>query len=259
MFRSMTHNRGGYGQPIAQTSWPSVCEFDVVAAPEETKLNRVPPGGYSVKPYVDEYKKEAAAVKLEVEKLPDKIRSQYGPLIDSQRDWADVHTNQAKALKVARGALDILAQEKQAAAMFNIAPTAVMPTGAAAQTAYADYARITALMNQLDFARLVIPDNVSAIAKGVTKTVSTPLFSAFVAFMRQPPPPLAPQQQSKAMFIELVRRAVMMNNAGVTWEDITGPVNAIPVADSVPVAQAVPVDEKGGGFAAFDGFPQPKP
>ena len=125
--------------------------------------------------------------------------------------------------------------------------------------AYADYARITALMNQLNFAQLVAPNNISAIAKGVTKATSTPLFSAFIAFMRQPPPPLAPQQQSKAMFIELVRRAVMMNNAGVTWEDITGPITAIPVADSVPVAQAVPADEKSGGFTAFDGFPQAKP
>lgn len=256
MFRPMTQSRPGYGRPIAQTAWPVTCELDVLASNDDNVVNRVPPGGYSVKPSVIAYKKAAVPVQLVYPNVPSK---EYGPLFDAQREWAAVQTEEAKARRVARGVMDIIAQEKQAAAMFNVAPTAVIPTGASAQTAYADYARIVALMNQMNFAQLVFPDNIAAIAKGVTKTISTPLFSAFLAFMRAPPPPLAPQQQSKAMFIELVRRAVMMNNAGYTWEDITGPINAIPVADAVPVAQAAPVDAKGGGFSAFDGFPQPKP
>lgn len=256
MFRPRTQNRPGYGRPIAQTAWPVTCEMDVLPSAEDNDVYSVPPGGYSVKPSVLEYKRAAVPVQLVYPNVPSK---EYGPLFDAQREWAAVQTEEAKARRIARGAMDIIAQEKQAAAMFNVAPTAVLPTGAAAQTAYADYARIVALMNQMNFAQLVFPDNIAAIAKGVTKTVSTPLFSAFLAFMRQPPPPLAPQQKSKEMFIELVRRAVMMNNAGYTWEDITGPINAIPVADAVPVAQAAPVDEKGGGFSAFDGFPQPKP
>ena len=256
MFRPMTQSRPGYGRPIAQTAFPLTCEQDNLGANDDNVINRVPPGGYSVKPSVLAYKKAAVPVQLVYPKVASK---EYGPLFDAQREWASVQTEETKARRVARGAMDIIAQGKQAAAMFNAAPTTMIPTGAAAQTAYTDYARITALMQQLNFAQLVFPDNITAIAKGVSKAFSTPLFSAFLAFMRQPPPPLEPQQKSKTMFVELVRRAVMMNNAGVTWEDITGPINAIPVSEGVPVAQAMPVDEKGGGFAAFDGFPQAKP
>jgi hypothetical protein len=256
MFRAQTQSRSGYGGPIATTAFPHTCEQDNLEAPDADKLYRVQPGGYSVKPSVDAYKKAQVPVKIVFPVVP---ANKYGPPFDGQREWADVHTERAKAARVARGAMDIIAQEKQAASMFNQQPVGVLPTGAAAQTAYADYTRILALMQRMDFAQLVFPNNINAIANGVSKSVSTPLFSAFLAFMRQPPPPLPPQQQSKAMFVDLVKRAVMMNNGGYTWEDITGPINAIPVGESIPVAQAMPADEKGGGFAAFDGFPQPKP
>lgn len=257
MFRPQTQSQPGYARRIAETAFPETCEQDVLALGDGdesdaggAKMKQLPPGAYSVRPSVLEYKRAAVPVKVVISNKKD---TDYGPEFKAQREWADVQTEQAKARRVARGAMDMIAQSKQADAMFNPAPTTTLPTGAAAQTAYSDYARITALMQQFNFGQLVFPDNIAAIAKGVSKTFSTPLFSAFLTFMRAPPPPLAPQQQSKAMFIDLVRRAVMMNNAGVTWEDITGPVFAIPVAGG-------PEDTKaGGGYTGFDGFPQAKP
>ena len=255
MFRAQTQSRGGYyGRPIATTAFPVTCEQDNLGAPDPEPGNRVQPNGYSVKTFVDYYKNEGKGVPIV---FPSVSLKAYPKGFTPSTVWGAVHTNPAKAMKVARGVMDILAQEKMEDAMFRIPPDAVLPTGAAAQTAYANFSRITALLQRSDYVQLVNPNNVAAIAAGVTKTTSTPLFSAFLVFMRSPPPPLLPQQQSKAMFVDLVRRAVMMNNAGTTWEEITGPVNAIPVSDSIPVAQAVPADSKGGGFTAFDGFPQP--
>jgi hypothetical protein len=101
-------------------------------------------------------------------------------------------------------------------------------------------------MQSENFAQLVRPENIIAIAQNVTPKNSTPLFSAFLAFMRQPPPALEPAQKSKAMFVDLVKRAVLANNPSYKWEDFVAPMAAIPVATAMPFAEAKPVKNEDG-------------
>ena len=254
MFTAQTHNRRGYGRPASAVAFPDTCELENLGGPPPDRLHRVQPNGYSVKSFVDAYREEAKGADI---KFQREEPAAYAKGFNPDSEWATIQAQNAKAIRVTRGIMDILAEEKMQDSMFKTPPAAVLPTGAAAQTAYADYSRITALFQRSDYGQLSTVENVQAVAKGVSKRTSTPLFSAFLAFIRQPPPPLAPQQQSKAMYIELVKRAVMLSNADTTWEEITGPIYGVPVADGIPVAQAAPADEKGGGFAAYDGFPVP--
>jgi hypothetical protein len=201
------------------------------------------PCGYSVKRFTDAYK-EQSATEVKIRSYP--VPEGFEALRSTVDEWANSRERIEKANRVLRSVVDLETQATAIAASYMPVVPASLPTGQAAQTAYADFVRITAFMQSENFAQLVRPENINAIAQNVTPKNSTPLFSAFLAFMRMPPPALEPAQKSKAMFVDLVRRAVLANNQAYKWEDFVAPTAAIPVASAMPFAEAKPVKNEDG-------------
>jgi hypothetical protein len=168
-----------------------------------------------------------------------------------------------KAYRTLRGVLDMETQAKAIKTQFTTQVSAALPTGAAAQKAYADFARITAFFNRSDYVSLIKPDVVALIAAGVTPQITTPLFTAFLAFMRQPEPDLVPNRQAKAMVVDLVKRAVLSRNPSFQWSDFVSPSpTAAPASMAAPASTAAPTSaptaeptgEKGGFSNMFGAF-----
>ena len=242
MFRPQSQSAKGFRRSdvVAATKLLDHDEDEQLVENEPLVVYKTLPCGYSVKRFADAYKEQSAAViKIRAQPVP----AGFEALRSNVDEWARAHENAIKAKRVLRGVMDMQTQQAAIAAAYRPVVPASLPTGQAAETAYADFARITALMQSENFALLVRPENINAIALNVTPVNSTPLFSAFLAFMRQPPPALEPAQRSKVMFVDLVRRAVLANNQAYTWQDFTAPAAAIPVAEA----------------AGFSGFMQSKP
>jgi hypothetical protein len=80
--------------------------------------------------------------------------------------------------------------------------------------ALADFTRVTTLLAKLDYQALFSTENVLAIAHGVTPQNITPVFNAFVMFVRS-----GQNTEAKRIFVNRVRRAVLANNPTNTWEE----------------------------------------
>lgn len=245
MFRPQSQSARGFrrGDVVAATKLLDHEEDAQLVENEQPVLYKVLPCGYSVKRFTDAYKEQSASeVKIRAQHVPEGFEA----LRSTVDEWANSRERIEKANRVLRSVVDLATQERAIAAAYSPVVPATLPTGQAAQTAYADFVRVTALMQSENFAQLVRPENINAIAQNVTPKNSTPLFSAFLAFMRQPPPALEPAQKSKAMFVDLVRRAVLSNNQAYKWEDFVAPTAAIPVASAMPFAEAKPVKNDDG-------------
>lgn len=243
MFRPQSQSARGFrrGDVVAATKLLDHEDDEQLVENEPPVVYKTLPCGYSVKRFTDAYK---AAAEVKVRSYP--VPEGFEALRSTVDEWANSRERIEKANRVLRSVVDLATQEKAIAASYRPVVPATLPTGQAAQTAYADFVRITAFMQSENFAQLVRPENINAIAQNVTPKNSTPLFSAFLAFMRMPPPALEPAQKSKAMFVDLVRRAVLANNQAYRWEDFVAPSAAIPVATAMPFAEAKPVKNADG-------------
>lgn len=248
MFRPQSQSARGFrrGDVVAATKLLDHEEDAQLVENEPLVVYKVLPCGYSVKRFTDAYKEQSAS-EVKIRGLrPMPVPEGFEALRSTVDEWANSRERIEKANRVLRSVVDLETQATAITASYRPVVPATLPTGQAAQTAYADFVRITAFMQSENFAQLVRPENINAIAQNVTPRNSTPLFSAFLVFMRQPPPALEPAQKSKAMFVDLVRRAVLANNQAYKWEDFVAPAAAIPVATAMPFADAKPVKSEDG-------------
>lgn len=241
MFRQQRRN-SGYTAVDAATRVIDLEEGEI-ELPVENKEFKVQPCGYTTKLFTEAYNLPKTRFKQRPQKP---VTEHFDALRSTVNEWARLQERTEKANRILRS---VRTQEAQAKGLFIGQAPVVVPTGAAAAKAYTDLVRISALLNRADFVSLVKPDVVNAIAAGVTPRVSTPLFNAFLAFMRLPDPELEPAKKSKDIFVDLVKRAILSANPAYQWSDFVN-LDATPGATaSAPAtadSTAPPIEQKSG-------------
>lgn len=210
MFREQRRN-SGYTAVDAATRVIELEEGEIEQTIKNKEYKVQPCGGYTTKLFTEAY----ALPKTRFKPPPQKpVTSEFNALRSTVNEWARLREQTEKANRILRTVRD-----QQVPSTFAMPPQIVVPSGPAAAKAYTDLVRITALLNRSDYVQLVKPDVVNAIAATVTPRISTPLFNAFLAFMRLPDPPIEANKKSKAIFVDLVRRAVLSANPSFQWSD----------------------------------------
>ena len=242
-FRKNTANKKGFitiGPPSVNKALVNGPDQEVLETilPEKEPA-KVQPYGTGTKRFIDMYKQnEAATARVMRSPAPSSFYKSHS----ESEDWYTIEQRKAYARRIMRS-FDLQKESDELVkSIFTSSPGPILPTGQAAITAYADFSLVTAALARQDFTVLVRPENVFKIVRGVTYGVSTPLFSAFVQYLNTPVTGLLqPQIDSRAIFIDLVRRAVIQNNPTRAWSDFVGS-SAAPAA--VPVAMPVTMDSK---------------
>lgn len=255
MFRPASQAKGGFAKSVAAPSSRLIYMDEDQNLGTELKNPefKVQPYGTTTRLFVEAYKPS----KLAPPRLYQKPDAKFEALRDNVNEWAMNQERTARAYRILRSSLDIETQTKAIQSQFTTQVSAALPTGAAAQKAYADFARISSYFNRADYVSLIKPDVITLIATGVTPQISTPLFTAFLAFMRQPDPDLVPNRQAKAMVVDLVKRAVLSQNPSFQWSDFVSPsATAAPASTGAPTAAPTssPSGEKGGISSMFGAF-----
>lgn len=238
MFRPSTQAKPGFRKAdvVAATRAIYIDEDQNLETQTKNEEFKVQPYGATTRLFVQEYK----PVKFPPPKLYQRPDDKFGALRGTVNEWSMNQERTTKAYRVLKGVLDMETEGKAIQTQFNVQASLALPTGAAAQRAYADLTRISAYFNRNDYVSLIKPDVISLIAAGVTPTISTPLFSAFLAFMRLPDPELEPNRRAKAMVVDLVRRAVLAQNPSFAWSDFTGsPATTTTQQPTTPVSGSV--------------------
>jgi hypothetical protein len=236
MFRrqSYTHPPVTLGFPNANVQLVDGPDTEVLYQRTELAKHKVQLYGSSTKLFTEAYKasdKEKYAVKFTREQ-PEQLKS---ALADAQA-WQNLKDAETRARRIMRGGLAIQGRQGALDKMFRLPPAVDVPTGQAAVTSFTDFARISSMLQTNDFAELVRPETIQAIVRGVFYRVSTPLFSAFVAYLNAPTTSmLPPQLSSRALFVDLVKRALLANNPAYKWEDFVSPSPEATPETSVPV------------------------
>jgi hypothetical protein len=248
-FREKTSSRPGFvtkGPPLVNKALVSGPDEEVLDQTHEKETAKVQPYGTGTARWTSYYKESESAKGMVRSTPPPRV---FGTIRSEPKEWYTEADKEIQARRVLRGYVAERETMDGLSAVFRSSPgPAILPTGQAAQTQFSDFSRISAAMQRNDFATLVRPENILAISRGVRFGVSTPLFSAFVAYMNLPAAGLLPPQlSSRAIFIDLVKRAVLQNNQGRAWSDFVGTEPS-----AVPVAMPVPADSKTGG-AFFGG------
>lgn len=255
MFRPSTQTRSGFAKSV---QIPAIRLIDLeedqnLGSGLKDKEFKVLPNGTTTRLFVEAYKVPTLPPPRPYPR-PD---AKFEALRSNVNEWAMHQERSEKAYRILRGVLDMETQAKAIQSQFRPQISAALPTGAAAVKAYADFARITSFFNRSDYVSLIKPDVVFLIAAGVTPQISTPLFTAFLAFMRQPEPDLVPNRQAKAMVVDLVKRAVLSRNPSFQWSDFVSPSpTGAPASTAAPTAAptAEPTGEKGGISNMFGAF-----
>lgn len=241
MFRrqSYTHPPVTLGFPNSNVQLVDGPDVEVLYQRTELAKHKVQLYGSSTKLFTESYNasdKAAYTVKFSRD-----VPAHFENALSEARAWQNIKDAETRARRIMRGDLDIQGRQSALEKMFRLSPTVEVPTGQAAVTSFTDFAKISAMMQTNKFAELVKPETVQAIARGVFYRVSTPLFSAFVAYLNTPTTGLLqPQLASRALFIDLVKRAVLANNQAYSWEDFVSPSPEPTPATSVPSASSMP-------------------
>ena len=262
MFRPASQAKGGFAKSVAAPSSRLVYMDEDQNLGTELKNPefKVQPYGTTTRLFVEAYKVPTLPPPRPYP-TPD---AKFEALRSNVNEWAMNQERTEKAYRILRSSLDIETQAKAIQSQFTTQVSAALPTGAAAQKAYADFARISSYFNRADYVSLIKPDVIMLIAAGVTPQISTPLFTAFLEFMRQPDPDLVPNRQAKAMVVDLVKRAVLSQNPSFQWSDFVSPsataAPAAPASTASPTGAptsaptSAPSGEKGGFSSMFGSF-----
>lgn len=241
MFRrqSYTHPPVTLGFPNSNVQLVDGPDVEVLYQRTELAKHKVQLYGSSTKLFTESYNsgdKAAYTVKFGRE-----VPAHFETALSEARAWQNLKDAETRARRIMRGDLDIQGRQSALDQMFRLSPTVEVPTGQAAVTSFTDFAKISAMLQTNKFTELVKPETVQAIVRGVFYRVSTPLFSAFVAYLNTPTTGLLqPQLSSRALFIDLVKRAVLANNPAYSWEDFVSPSPVPTPATSVPSASSAP-------------------
>lgn len=256
MFREQRRN-SGYTAVDAATRVIELEEGEIEQTIKNKEYKVQPCGGYTTKLFTEAY----TLPKTRFKPPPQKpVTSEFNALRSTVNEWARLREQTEKASRILR---TVRTQEIQAKGLFIGQAPVVVPTGPAAAKAYTDLVRITALLNRSDYVQLVKPDVVNAIAATVTPRISTPLFNAFLAFMRLPDPTIEANKKSKDIFVDLVRRAVLSANPAYQWRDFVSldalvpqPGTAAPTSSptSSPTTSPQSSTDTSGTPAAPSGF-----
>lgn len=256
MFRPASQAKGGFAKSVSAPSSRLIYMDEDQNLGTELKNPefKVQPYGATTRLFVEAYKVPTLPPPRPYPK-PD---AKFEALRSNVNEWAMNQERTEKAYRILRSSLDIETQDKAIQSQFTTQVSAALPTGAAAQKAYADFARISSYFNRADYVSLIKPDVIALIAAGVTPQISTPLFSAFLAFMRQPEPDLLPNRRAKAMVVDLVKRAVLSQNPSFQWSDFVSPSpTAAPASMASPTSAptgeptSAPSGEKGWFSSMF--------
>jgi hypothetical protein len=224
MFRPQTHAMPGFklGFTVANKKLVDGPDEEVLEQKSVEPAYKVQPYGSSTKLFTKAYNEsDKSKYDLKLKSEPD---SKFGALLSDARMWQDTKDTEVRARRIMRGDLALQGMQISLDKIFRMPPGSVMPTGQAAVTSFTDFAKISAMLQTNDFANLVRPETIQAIVRGVFYRVSTPLFSAFVSYLNLPTAGLLPPQlSSRAMFIDLVKRAVLAQNPAYTWSDFVAP------------------------------------
>lgn len=259
MFRPASQAKGGFAKSVAAPASRLIYMEEDQNLGTELKNQefKVQPYGTTTRLFVEAYKVPT----LPPPRLYPKPDAKFEALRDNVNEWAMNQERTTRAYRTLRGVLDMETQAKAIQSQFTTQVSAALPTGAAAQKAYADFTRISSYFNRSDYVSLIKPDVIALIAAGVTPQISTPLFTAFLAFMRQPDPDLVPNRQAKAMVVDLVKRAVLSQNPSFQWSDFVSPsATAAPASMASPTGAptaaptSAPSGEKDGFSSMFGAF-----
>ena len=153
MFRPASQAKGGFAKSVAAPSSRLVYMDEDQNLGTELKNPefKVQPYGTTTRLFVEAYKVPTLPPPRPYP-TPD---AKFEALRSNVNEWAMNQERTEKAYRILRSSLDIETQAKAIQSQFTTQVSAALPTGAAAQKAYADFARISSYFNRADYVSLV--------------------------------------------------------------------------------------------------------